>query len=62
MLTVTIFDADGHPISESVTDPALASEAEIGEMIRMIDAGSPAWLAAQIVSCRAGAVTNGERA
>lgn len=50
MLTITIFDANGLIISETVSEPASAAETDIDEMIQIIEAGAPAWLAAQI--CR----------
>jgi hypothetical protein len=47
-LTIEIFDADGNMVEQSTVDAPTATQEQIDEMVAMIDAGTPAHLAATL--------------
>lgn len=48
-LRIEIFDAKGEKVTDEVIDADTATEAEVDEMVRMIEGGTPAYLAAMLV-------------
>lgn len=48
-LEVTVYDACGNVVTHDVHEAQTASQQQIDEMVGLIEAGCPAWLAAQVV-------------
>jgi hypothetical protein len=48
-LEITIYDGDGKVVQHHIGPAQMATDAEINEMIAMIEAGTPAHIAAMIV-------------
>ena len=49
MLEITILNAEGEIVVHDTVPAQMATDAEISEMVDLIEGGCPAWLAAQIV-------------
>lgn len=48
MIEVTIFDGEGNVVEHSFTKAQAATQAQIDDMVAMIENGTPAWLASQL--------------
>jgi rRNA processing protein Krr1/Pno1 len=48
-IQITIFDKDGNVVIDEESEADTASDAEIEEMVRLIDQGLPAHIAASLV-------------
>lgn len=48
-IEITIYDAAGEVVSYDVCEAQTATEAEVNEMVALIDGGAPAYLAAMLV-------------